>query len=206
MSGGTLSSGRRVTFRGRRVDPPQDAGESHGDPPPPRGAPEGPRRIVRQMGLLVAPDRLRFDYAAARPTTAAEIPEIERLVNEEILSDRPVRRRSCRWTSEGEGRDDVLRREVRRAGPRRRRAGLLDRALRRLPRRADRRDRRVQGPLGRASRPASAASRRSRRSIRSKGSRKTRRSCFSSLRSRTTSLFTPGRRSRGRRWILLEGR
>ncbi len=45
---------------------------------------------VRQMGSLVAPDRLRFDYAASRPTTAAEIAEVERLVNEEVLRDRPV--------------------------------------------------------------------------------------------------------------------
>ena len=45
---------------------------------------------VRQMGSLVAPDRLRFDYAASRPTTAVEIREIERLVNEEILRDREV--------------------------------------------------------------------------------------------------------------------
>ncbi len=45
---------------------------------------------VRQMGSLVAPDRLRFDYAAARPTTGTELREIERLVNEEILRDRAV--------------------------------------------------------------------------------------------------------------------
>ena len=45
---------------------------------------------VRQMGSLVAPDRLRFDYAASRPTTVDEIREIERLVNEEILRDREV--------------------------------------------------------------------------------------------------------------------
>jgi alanyl-tRNA synthetase len=45
---------------------------------------------VRQMGSLVAPDRLRFDYAASRPTTADEIREVERLVNEEILRDREV--------------------------------------------------------------------------------------------------------------------
>jgi alanyl-tRNA synthetase len=45
---------------------------------------------VRQMGSLVAPDRLRFDYAAPRPTTPGEIREIERLVNEEILRDLPV--------------------------------------------------------------------------------------------------------------------
>jgi alanyl-tRNA synthetase len=45
---------------------------------------------VRQMGSLVAPDRLRFDYAASRQTTAGEIREIERLVNEEVLRDAPV--------------------------------------------------------------------------------------------------------------------
>jgi alanyl-tRNA synthetase len=45
---------------------------------------------VRQMGSLVAPDRLRFDYAASRATTAEEIREIERLVNEEILRDLEV--------------------------------------------------------------------------------------------------------------------
>ncbi len=45
---------------------------------------------VRQMGSLVAPDRLRFDYAAGRPTTREELREIERLVNEEILRDLPV--------------------------------------------------------------------------------------------------------------------
>ncbi|MGE5278285.1 MAG: alanine--tRNA ligase [Acidobacteriota bacterium] len=45
---------------------------------------------ARQMGSLVAPDRLRFDYAAPSPTTAEQLAEIERLVNEEILRDRPV--------------------------------------------------------------------------------------------------------------------
>ncbi len=45
---------------------------------------------ARQMGSLVAPDRLRFDYAASSPTTPEQVAEIERLVNEEILRDRPV--------------------------------------------------------------------------------------------------------------------
>ncbi|HSS44972.1 MAG TPA: alanine--tRNA ligase [Thermoanaerobaculia bacterium] len=45
---------------------------------------------ARQMGSLVAPDRLRFDYAASSPLTADQITEIERLVNEEILRDREV--------------------------------------------------------------------------------------------------------------------
>jgi alanyl-tRNA synthetase len=42
---------------------------------------------ARQMGSLVAPDRLRFDYAASAPLTPEQIAEIERLVNEQILRD-----------------------------------------------------------------------------------------------------------------------
>ncbi len=45
---------------------------------------------ARQMGSLVAPDRLRFDYAAAALPTPDQIAEIERLVNQEILRDREV--------------------------------------------------------------------------------------------------------------------
>ena len=45
---------------------------------------------ARQMGSLVAPDRLRFDYAASSAPTPEQIAEIELLVNEEILRDREV--------------------------------------------------------------------------------------------------------------------
>ena len=45
---------------------------------------------ARQMGSLVAPDRLRFDYATAAPPTPEQIAEIESLVNCEILRDREV--------------------------------------------------------------------------------------------------------------------
>ena len=45
---------------------------------------------ARQMGSLVAPDRLRFDYAAANPTTPEQIRAIEDLVNKEILRDTEV--------------------------------------------------------------------------------------------------------------------
>jgi alanyl-tRNA synthetase len=52
------------------------------------------RRVIgagaRQMGSLVAPDRMRFDYASPSPPTPAQIAEIERLVNEEVLRDREV--------------------------------------------------------------------------------------------------------------------
>ncbi len=45
---------------------------------------------VRQMGSLVAPDRLRFDYAVSHVPSAADLAAIERLVNEEVLRDVPV--------------------------------------------------------------------------------------------------------------------
>jgi alanyl-tRNA synthetase len=45
---------------------------------------------ARQMGSLVAPDRLRFDYAARAPLTPEQIREIEDLVNQEILRDKKV--------------------------------------------------------------------------------------------------------------------
>ena len=45
---------------------------------------------VKQAGSLVAPDRLRFDYTHFAPLTAAEVEEIERLVNVEILRNQQV--------------------------------------------------------------------------------------------------------------------
>ena len=45
---------------------------------------------ARQMGSLVAPDRLRFDYAARSPLTPEQIREIEEQVNREVLLDKPV--------------------------------------------------------------------------------------------------------------------
>jgi alanyl-tRNA synthetase len=45
---------------------------------------------ARQMGSLVAPDRLRFDYAARSPMTPEQSREIEDQVNKEILLDKPV--------------------------------------------------------------------------------------------------------------------
>lgn len=45
---------------------------------------------VHQAGSLVAPDRLRFDFTHTSAMTDAEIAEVERLVNERILEDRPV--------------------------------------------------------------------------------------------------------------------
>ena len=45
---------------------------------------------ARQMGSLVAPDRLRFDYAARAPLTPEQIREIEDQVNREVLLDKPV--------------------------------------------------------------------------------------------------------------------
>ncbi len=45
---------------------------------------------VHQTGSLVAPDRLRFDFAYPRPLTPDQMAQVEDLVNQWILEDRPV--------------------------------------------------------------------------------------------------------------------
>lgn len=47
---------------------------------------------VRQLGSLVHPDRLRFDYSFSRPLGQEELAAIEKRVNEEILKDAPVQK------------------------------------------------------------------------------------------------------------------
>src|SRR5690606_29474601 len=45
---------------------------------------------VQQKGSLVAPDRLRFDFSHFQSVNAAEVAEIERLVNAEVRANHPV--------------------------------------------------------------------------------------------------------------------
>ena len=45
---------------------------------------------VHQAGSVVEPGRLRFDFRHTAPVTAAEMAEVERLVNAEILRNEPV--------------------------------------------------------------------------------------------------------------------
>ena len=45
---------------------------------------------AQQAGSLVDPDRLRFDFSWGDPVTGDQLREIERLVNAEIVSNRPV--------------------------------------------------------------------------------------------------------------------
>ncbi|HEX5474925.1 MAG TPA: alanine--tRNA ligase [Vicinamibacterales bacterium] len=45
---------------------------------------------VKQAGSLVAPDRLRFDFAHFSPLTREQIEEVERLVNQQIARNTPV--------------------------------------------------------------------------------------------------------------------
>ncbi len=46
---------------------------------------------VKQYGSLVAPNRLRFDFAHFRPLSSREIDAIESLVNDHVRRDEPVR-------------------------------------------------------------------------------------------------------------------
>jgi alanyl-tRNA synthetase len=46
---------------------------------------------VNQAGSVVAPDRLRFDFTHNRAMSAEQLAEVERLVNERVLADEPVR-------------------------------------------------------------------------------------------------------------------
>ena len=45
---------------------------------------------VRQLGSLVAPEKLRFDYSYGQALAPAQLQEIEDLVNEEILKNTPL--------------------------------------------------------------------------------------------------------------------
>jgi alanyl-tRNA synthetase len=45
---------------------------------------------VKQAGSLVAPDRLRFDFAHFSPVTPGQLEEIERIVNRHVLHNFPV--------------------------------------------------------------------------------------------------------------------
>ncbi len=45
---------------------------------------------VEQKGSLVDPDKTRFDFTHDKPLSAAEIAEVERLVNEKLYADLPV--------------------------------------------------------------------------------------------------------------------
>ncbi len=48
---------------------------------------------VKQKGSLVEPERLRFDFSHFEPVTTAQLAQIERLVNQQILRNTPVQTR-----------------------------------------------------------------------------------------------------------------
>ncbi len=59
---------------------------------------------VRQLGSLVHPDRLRFDYSFSRPLTEEELLKIEERVNGEILKDTSVQKDTMGFEeAKGEG-------------------------------------------------------------------------------------------------------
>ena len=45
---------------------------------------------VTQAGSLVSPERLRFDFTHPTPLSQTDVEEIERLVNEQVLTSIPV--------------------------------------------------------------------------------------------------------------------
>ena len=115
---------------------------------------------VKQAGSAVRPDKLRFDFTHDRALTPEERGEVERLVNEQVFENLPVRifetpieeaRKLGAMMLFGEKYgDDRARRRDRR---------LLARALRRHARPLDRRDRAVRDPLGGVGRLGRAADR-----------------------------------------------
>lgn len=46
---------------------------------------------VKQAGSLVAPDKLRFDFTHHQPLTPEDVAAVEKLVNEKVLQNHPVR-------------------------------------------------------------------------------------------------------------------
>ena len=80
---------------------------------------------VAQKGSLVAPDRLRFDFAHFAPMTRrARSGSVEDLVNDEIRNNADSRRSRCMPFDEAQAarRGGAVRREVRRHGARRARS------------------------------------------------------------------------------------
>jgi alanyl-tRNA synthetase len=94
---------------------------------------------VQQKGSLVNAERTRFDFSHNAPVTDAQIEKIEQIVNTEILANEAT---TARRSPEA-GRDDAVRREVRRDGARARHRHE-PRALRRHPRGPHRRHRPLQ--------------------------------------------------------------
>ena len=87
---------------------------------------------VKQAGSLVAPDRLRFDFVHFQAVARDDLDRIERIVNEQVYRNTPVKTDvDASQDSDCRRRDGAVRRKVRRQGPRRQRAGLQHGALRR---------------------------------------------------------------------------
>ena len=75
---------------------------------------------VAQKGSLVAPDRLRFDFADPKPISPEELAEVEDIANRIVLQNAPVETRLMDVNAAIEvGGSRAVRREIWRAGPRR---------------------------------------------------------------------------------------
>ena len=147
--------GRRSRARRRPLERAvPDDGEPHRDPPPPQGTPARCSATTSaRPGSAVRPDKLRFDFTHGQALTPEERSEVERRVNEKVFENHPVHAFVTPIEEARKlGRDDALRREIRRRGARGRGPGLLARALRRDPRPLDRRDRPVRDHVAKARR------------------------------------------------------
>ena len=103
---------------------------------------------VKQAGSVVEPGRLRFDFTHYAAMDRAEIEEVERLMNEQILAIRGRRhRRDAARPGRRHRRHGAVRRKIRRPGARGHGAGLQPRAVRRHARAPHRRHRRLQDRL-----------------------------------------------------------
>ena len=87
---GALEVGDRARRSTSTTSAAPPFGRSFGNPSPARGLRQVLGDHVAQKGSLVAPDRLRFDFAHPKPMTKSEIERVEDIANDVVLQNSPV--------------------------------------------------------------------------------------------------------------------